>query len=443
MRTFTGSRYRWARTARPLALGAFLFATSVGLSPYKQAGNNGFTNGFVGGVVGGVVGGALGQALQQQQYYQQQQQQQYYQQQQQQLLQQQQYYQQQQQQQYYQQQQNAAQEEERQRYLAKKKAQQDKSKQQQQDQAKLTPPTGGGSGTGPIAITMKRANGILWVPAQINKAVAINFIVDSGAADVTIPKDVFRTLIRTGTLSEKDMIGSGKFGTADGSEVEGLRFKLASLQVGDQILTDVVASVIPKSSDASQPLLGQSFLSRFQSWSIDNNSGTLNLSPQGTAPSAAPPPTQVAASGATTAGSQAQPQPINATSGTAPAPAVAPPKPAPNGPANTEQAKQENASSASLSTKDAGVTPSFPPNTAYNDARRSLMALGYEPAPLPDAEKCDRNTDKTCFPEREACTTDNGTQCDFFWKRGERLIKVTTTAVPPTVAAVGCQANCQ
>jgi clan AA aspartic protease (TIGR02281 family) len=406
-------------------------------SPCYAGGNNSFTGGFVGGIVGGIVGGAI---QQQQNYQQQYYQQQYYQQQLQQQWRQQQYYQQQlQQQQYYQQQQDAAREEQRERAAAKKKAQ---KQQNEADQAKLTPPTSR-TGSGPVAVAMKRKNGTLWVPAQINKAVAIDFVVDSGAADVTIPVDVFLTLMRTGSISEKDKVGEGKFSTADGSVVEGIRFKLASLQVGDQVLTDVVASVIPKSSVRSDPLLGQSFLSRFQSWSIDNGAGTLNLIPQGTVPTT-PAQTQVA-------DNKSQAPPVQQASAssvttvpTTPAPGQQkPPEEPRTAPSNAVESR-ETASAPAVPAKDASVAlPSFPSNTAYVDARRSLMALGYEPAPLPDAEKCDRNTDKTCFPEREACSAESDTRCAYFWKRGERLIKITTTAMPPTVSSVGCQVNCQ
>jgi hypothetical protein len=85
--------------------------------------------------------------------------------------------------------------------------------------------------------------------------------------------------------------------------------------------------------------------------------------------------------------------------------------------------------------------PVFPKNTAYVDARRRLMALGYGPAPIPDAEKCDRETDKTCFPERDACSASG--QCSFLWRRGETLIMVGTADNPPTVASVECQVNCR
>lgn len=86
--------------------------------------------------------------------------------------------------------------------------------------------------------------------------------------------------------------------------------------------------------------------------------------------------------------------------------------------------------------------PVFPANTPYANARSGLLALGYGPAPLPDAGKCDSTTDATCFPERAACTKADGVQCDYLWRRGEEVIKVKTVAVPPTIAAVECQVNC-
>ena len=87
--------------------------------------------------------------------------------------------------------------------------------------------------------------------------------------------------------------------------------------------------------------------------------------------------------------------------------------------------------------------PVFPANTPYGNARSTLLALGYGPAPLPDAGKCDSNTDTTCFPERAACAKAEGIQCDFLWRRGEQLIKVRTVAIPPTIASVECQVNCK
>jgi predicted aspartyl protease len=58
---------------------------------------------------------------------------------------------------------------------------------------------------------------------------------------------------------------------ADGSTVPSMRFVIRSLKVGDRTLENVIAPV------AGSLLLGQSFLSRFKSWSIDNRSRALIL----------------------------------------------------------------------------------------------------------------------------------------------------------------------
>jgi gag-polyprotein putative aspartyl protease len=280
-------------------------------------------------------------------------------------------------------------------------------------------------------------------------------VIDSGASDITLPRDVYLTLIRSGTLTKANYIGTAQFGIADGSEVKGVKFKLASLQVGNQILTDVVASVMP--SDTATPLLGLSFLSRFQSWSIDNNSGTLKLNPIPTNNPAGGTPTQSAAAtpqplpDLTTI---APPQPEPATGGAPATQILAATAPSPDAPRSGHVASSALIATqtstpatlpAAISTKPEtnATLPVFPANTPYANARSSLLALGYGPAPMPDAGKCDSNTDSTCFPERAACAKADGIQCDFLWRRGEQLIKVKTVAVPPTISSVECQVNCK
>jgi clan AA aspartic protease (TIGR02281 family) len=366
----------------------------------------------------------------------------------------------------YEQQQSA---EARRQYLAhqaelKKKAQQAKEKKDADAAAaaaaaaaptKVQPGTTEASISGPIDIAMKRKDGNLWVPAQINNVVTIDFVVDSGASDITLPKDVYQTLIRSGTLTKANYIGQVQFGIGDGSQVAGLKFKLASLQVGDQILKDVVASVMP--SDSATPLLGLSFLSRFQSWTIDNNAGTLKLVPLPGSNIGAP--TQVAA-GAPAAPPQAPTiaplpdPPPSAATGATPAPTPTLKVATNDGPRSghvgnsalivTEGTGTPAAPDTPTKPETASALPVFPANTAYSDARASLLALGYGPAPLSEAGKCDADTDTTCFPERLACTKgDGGVQCNFLWKHGDEVIKVKTVAIPPTVATVECQVNCK
>jgi clan AA aspartic protease (TIGR02281 family) len=106
------------------------------------------------------------------------------------------------------------------------------------------------------------------VPVTINGTIKIKFTLDSGASDVLIPADTALTLVRSGTLVETDFIGSQTYSLADGSTLQSAKFMLRQMQVGNQILRDVVASVGPVTST---PLLGQSFLSRIGSWTLDNN----------------------------------------------------------------------------------------------------------------------------------------------------------------------------
>ena len=112
------------------------------------------------------------------------------------------------------------------------------------------------------------------VPVVVNGAMRLNFTIDSGASDVVVPADVFKALIRTGTIERSDIIGDRKYSLADGSVNTSVAFRFRSLKVGSKVLYDVEGSV---TSTEGTPLLGQSFLSRFKSWSMDNQRGLLLL----------------------------------------------------------------------------------------------------------------------------------------------------------------------
>jgi clan AA aspartic protease (TIGR02281 family) len=135
--------------------------------------------------------------------------------------------------------------------------------------APLPPPTGGHQ-----TVPMLADGGTFKVPVTINGQLTLDFIVDSGAADVSIPADVVLTLVRTGTLAESDFLDSRTYRLADGSTIPSQRFLIRSLKVGDKVLENITGSVAPV---AGSLLLGQSFLTRFKSWSIDNQRQALVL----------------------------------------------------------------------------------------------------------------------------------------------------------------------
>jgi clan AA aspartic protease (TIGR02281 family) len=125
-----------------------------------------------------------------------------------------------------------------------------------------------------IEVPLKSDGGTFVVPVFINGAITLNFVVDSGAADVAVPADVVGTLIRTGTIEKSDITGKQKYMLADGSISPTVTFMIRSLKVGDVLVENVKGSVSPA---AGSLLLGQSFLQRFKSWSMDNNKHVLVL----------------------------------------------------------------------------------------------------------------------------------------------------------------------
>lgn len=123
-------------------------------------------------------------------------------------------------------------------------------------------------------VTLRRHGGVLMVPALLNDSVSADFIVDSGASDVVLPETVLDDLRKAGKFSDADFTGTQMVKIANGSILKVRTFTLRSLSVGNRVLTNLHANVVPAKAT---PLLGQSFLQRFASWSIDNERQVLML----------------------------------------------------------------------------------------------------------------------------------------------------------------------
>jgi clan AA aspartic protease (TIGR02281 family) len=117
------------------------------------------------------------------------------------------------------------------------------------------------------SIPLIHEHGIFLVPVVINSEITLKFTIDSGAADVSVPADVVSTLQRTGTIAKTDFLDKQVYELADGSTRVSRRFQIRSLRVGSLELHNVIASVAPAEGSL---LLGQSFLSRLKTWSMDN-----------------------------------------------------------------------------------------------------------------------------------------------------------------------------
>jgi hypothetical protein len=137
-------------------------------------------------------------------------------------------------------------------------------------------PIEGGNGNSPLEtrIPLVRMSGGLIAPVVINNSIKLDFIVDSGASDVSIPADVFSSLVRANTVTQADIIGVRNYKNADGEVFQSKTFVIRSLKIGNIEAPRVQAKVSPSNAP---PLLGQSFLKRFKSWSIDNSTQELIL----------------------------------------------------------------------------------------------------------------------------------------------------------------------
>ena len=125
-----------------------------------------------------------------------------------------------------------------------------------------------------ITLPLQARNGTHVVPVEINGAMTLDFIVDSGAAVVAVPEGVFSTLKHAGTIQEADFLGQEGFILADGSTGKWNTFTIRSLKIGNIVLQNVTCVITPSEGPL---LLGQSFLKRFKSWSIDNSKHELLL----------------------------------------------------------------------------------------------------------------------------------------------------------------------
>jgi clan AA aspartic protease (TIGR02281 family) len=124
---------------------------------------------------------------------------------------------------------------------------------------------------------------LLAVPAEINGRTTLDFAIDSGASKVVLPADIFSALKRSGVIKEKDITGLETYVLADGSKGRGTTFIIRSLKVGNITVENVEGAVTSPNVEGSVTssqgslLLGQSFLKRFKSWSLDNINQVLFL----------------------------------------------------------------------------------------------------------------------------------------------------------------------
>jgi aspartyl protease family protein len=127
---------------------------------------------------------------------------------------------------------------------------------------------------GKAIIALEPLNGVYVVPGVINGVMNVKFLVDTGAAVVGVPAGVVKSLVDGGFIAQADFLGERTYRIANGSTMQAQALRLRSLQVGNVVVENVEASVLPENAPL---LLGQSFLRRLKSWSMDTTAHTLTI----------------------------------------------------------------------------------------------------------------------------------------------------------------------
>src|SRR5215510_3945261 len=86
-------------------------------------------------------------------------------------------------------------------------------------------------------IPLSKRGGVYEIPVEINGVITLNFVLDTGASEVSIPADVALTLYRAGTIKDADFLPGQIYRLADGSLVNRSRLVLRSLKIGQQHFT--------------------------------------------------------------------------------------------------------------------------------------------------------------------------------------------------------------
>lgn len=99
------------------------------------------------------------------------------------------------------------------------------------------------------------------------------YLLDTGASDLIISRDLERELLLNGTLTPESYIGTEGYELADGSLVTADVVILPEIEIGGYILHDAIAAVLPEGG----MLCGMGLLNQFSDWSINRDRDVLRL----------------------------------------------------------------------------------------------------------------------------------------------------------------------
>lgn len=123
-----------------------------------------------------------------------------------------------------------------------------------------------------IPMTLDR-QGIYTIPCEVN-GLKLNFIFDTGAADVHLSLIEAAFMYKNGYITDEDFIGTGKYSMADGSISENSMVNLKTIKIGNTVIHNVTACISSKIT--ASLLLGQSAIRKLGDYSIQGTCLVLN-----------------------------------------------------------------------------------------------------------------------------------------------------------------------
>ena len=125
-----------------------------------------------------------------------------------------------------------------------------------------------------IVVKMERESDLFKVPCKIN-GLALSFIFDTGASDVSISLSEALFMLKNGYLSAEEIKGTQNYQTASGEIHEGMTLLLKEIEFQGIKIYNVSATVI---LDLKAPLLfGQSAIRKLGEFQFDPNNGILTI----------------------------------------------------------------------------------------------------------------------------------------------------------------------
>jgi aspartyl protease family protein len=119
---------------------------------------------------------------------------------------------------------------------------------------------------------MHEENGVRYIPMKVNGQ-ELNFVFDTGASSICISTLEATVLAKNGLLTKGDIIGQEEFQDATGGISIGMKINLKKVEIGGKEVHNVEATIIE--SEEAKCLLGQSVLSRFGKYTIDNQNNEI------------------------------------------------------------------------------------------------------------------------------------------------------------------------